>query len=160
MSTVDAPQGTPAFVVCGDNPLACDWRRNWSPRPGDHVTVLLRSRERNYGPRIGRLPNVRVVEAAEFDDAALRAAGVEEAEALALVDQDDVSNIHTALRAQELNRGLRLVIRSCCPSTRTGRTSCSRLPRESGANRAPPLDERGAAAGRCGCASRSCSIGS
>ncbi|NMI01527.1 NAD-binding protein [Pseudonocardia acidicola] len=110
-----APQEAPAkaatFIICGDSPLALRLAEELVSQTGDHVTVVLPSRERNYGPRIALLPKVRVIEAPELDDAALRAAGVQEAEALALVDQHDVRNIHTALRAQELNPELRLVIR-------------------------------------------------
>ncbi|WP_129298368.1 NAD-binding protein [Streptomyces lydicus] len=54
---------------------------------------------------------VRLLEAAQPDDAALDAAGVAEADALALVYDDDELNIHAALRARRLNPRLRLVIR-------------------------------------------------
>lgn len=54
---------------------------------------------------------VRLLEAAQPDDAALAAAGVAEADALALVYDDDELNIHAALRARRLNPRLRLVIR-------------------------------------------------
>jgi Trk K+ transport system NAD-binding subunit len=98
-------------VVCGDNPLAYRLVRELVDRFGAEVTVVLPSRNRNHGPRIGQLPGVRLVEAAQLDDAALRAAGVLDARALALVGQDDVGNIHAALRAYDLNPDLRLVIR-------------------------------------------------
>ncbi|MGW2922458.1 NAD-binding protein [Streptomyces angustmyceticus] len=58
-----------------------------------------------------REETVRVLEAAQPDDAALVAAGVAEADALALVYDDDELNIHAALRARRLNPRLRLVIR-------------------------------------------------
>ena len=67
--------------------------------------------QRNHGPRIAALPKVRVIEAPDLSEAAFQAARVEQASALALVSQDDVGNIHAALRAQELNSELRLVIR-------------------------------------------------
>ncbi|MER6098021.1 NAD-binding protein [Streptomyces sp. NPDC001728] len=54
---------------------------------------------------------LRVVEAAEADDRALTDAGVERAAALALVHEDDETNIRAALTARRLNPGLRLVIR-------------------------------------------------
>ncbi|MFD0170129.1 NAD-binding protein [Streptomyces decoyicus] len=54
---------------------------------------------------------VRVLEAAQPDDAALIEAGIVEAGALALVYDDDELNIHAALRARRLNPRLRLVIR-------------------------------------------------
>ncbi|MFE5710780.1 NAD-binding protein [Streptomyces sp. NPDC056501] len=54
---------------------------------------------------------LRVVEAAEADDRALVDAGVERAAALALVHEDDETNIRAALTARRLNPRLRLVIR-------------------------------------------------
>ncbi|MGW0546208.1 NAD-binding protein [Streptomyces altiplanensis] len=54
---------------------------------------------------------VRVVEAWELDDLALTEAGVERAAALALVHDDDETNIRAALTARRLNPRLRLVIR-------------------------------------------------
>ncbi|MFI6771320.1 NAD-binding protein [Streptomyces sp. NPDC050355] len=54
---------------------------------------------------------LRVLESAQPDDAALTAARIVEAEALALVYDDDELNIHAALRARRLNPRLRLVIR-------------------------------------------------
>ncbi|MEU4209152.1 NAD-binding protein [Streptomyces sp. NPDC026206] len=55
--------------------------------------------------------SVRIVEAAEPDDEALAEAGIERAAALALVYDDDETNIHAALRARRVNPRLRLVIR-------------------------------------------------
>ncbi|WP_461080931.1 NAD-binding protein [Streptomyces deserti] len=52
-----------------------------------------------------------IVEAAVLDEAALAEAGVREAAALALVHDDDETNIHAALAARRLNPRLRLVIR-------------------------------------------------
>ncbi|MFF3327427.1 NAD-binding protein [Streptomyces sp. NPDC002889] len=54
---------------------------------------------------------VREVEATEPLDEALREAGVEQAAALALVYDDDETNIRAALTARRLNPRLRLVIR-------------------------------------------------
>ncbi len=80
-------------------------------RFGAEVTVILPHRDRNQGPQLAALPGVRLFEAAQPDDAALRAAGITEALSLALVNSDDVGNIHAALRAHDLNPDLRLVIR-------------------------------------------------
>ncbi|WP_052868851.1 NAD(P)-binding protein [Streptomyces niger] len=55
--------------------------------------------------------SVRVLRAPEPDDETLTEAGVEEADALALVYDDDETNIHAALRARRMNPRLRLVIR-------------------------------------------------
>jgi len=101
----------PHLVVCGDTPLAYRLVEELVTRIGDEVTVILPSAKRKQGPRIAALPKVRVIEAAQLDDGAFRAARVEQASAVALVSQDDVGNIHAALRVQELNSDLRLVIR-------------------------------------------------
>jgi Trk K+ transport system NAD-binding subunit len=79
-------------------------------RYGEDVTVILPSAQRNHGPIMARLPGVRLIERAELDDQAFVAAGVPEARSLALLRQDDLGNFHAALRAQELNADLRLVV--------------------------------------------------
>jgi hypothetical protein len=53
---------------------------------------------------------VRIIERADLDASAFTAAGVQSARALALLRQDDLGNFHAALRAQELNPELRLVV--------------------------------------------------
>src|SRR5205814_253967 len=55
--------------------------------------------------------NAQLVEAAEATEAVLAAAGVERAAALALVYDDDETNIRAALTARRLNPRLRLVLR-------------------------------------------------
>jgi Trk K+ transport system NAD-binding subunit len=79
-------------------------------RYGEEVTVILPSARRNHGPIMARLPGVRLIERADLDDQAFIAAGVPTARALALLRQDDLGNFHAALRAQELNADLRLVV--------------------------------------------------
>lgn len=111
LSALSGPARPRRFVVCGDNPLAYRLVNELVTRFGAEVTVILPHRDRNHGPLIRQLPGVRIVQAATPDTAAMRAAGVPDARALALVDQDDVGNIHAALRAHELNPGLRMVIR-------------------------------------------------
>lgn len=98
-------------MVCGDSQLAHRLVEELTTRFGEDVTAVVPSKKRNHGPQISALPGVRVVEAAELDDDALGAARVDTARALGLVNQDDVGNIHAAVRAQELNPDLRLVIR-------------------------------------------------
>jgi Trk K+ transport system NAD-binding subunit len=102
---------SPHLIVCGDNPLAYRLVEELDTQIGDEVTVILPSVEQNHGPQIAALPKVRVIEAPELNEGAFLAARVEQASAVALVSQDDVGNIHAALRAQELNSDLRLVIR-------------------------------------------------
>jgi Trk K+ transport system NAD-binding subunit len=96
--------------VCGDDALAARVAEELTTTYGEDVTVLLRSREAGYGPRIARLPRVRIIERAELDNSAFTAAGVQSARALALLRQDDLGNFHAALRAQEINPDLRLVV--------------------------------------------------
>jgi Trk K+ transport system NAD-binding subunit len=98
------------LVVCGDDPLAYRLVEELVSRYRVRVTVILTSRRRGHGPQIARLP-VDIVEADWLDSDAFRRAGIDKADALALVHQDDVGNFHAALRAQELNPKLRLVIR-------------------------------------------------
>ncbi|WP_328558170.1 MULTISPECIES: NAD-binding protein [unclassified Streptomyces] len=64
------------------------------------------------GGRTGEAPgSERVVEAAELTEGALAYAGVEQAAALALVYDDDETNIRAALTARRLNPRIRLVLR-------------------------------------------------
>ena len=98
------------LVVCGDNTLAARVIEELTTTYGEEVTVLLRSREQDQGPRIARLAKVRIIEREELDASAFIAAGVEWARALALLRADDLGNFHAALRAQELNPELRLVV--------------------------------------------------
>ena len=79
-------------------------------RYGEQVTVILPSAQRGHGPFMARLPGVRLIERADLDHQAFLAAGVPTARALALLRQDDLGNFHAALRAQELNADLRLVV--------------------------------------------------
>lgn len=100
----------PHFVVCGDSPLAHRLAEELS-QVGEDVVVILPSRRRNHGPQIAALPNVRVIESAELTGEAFISAKLDRARALALVAQDDVGNIHAALRAHEIKPGIRLVLR-------------------------------------------------
>ena len=79
-------------------------------RYGEEVTVILPSAQRGQGPRMARLPGVRLIERFELDHEAFLAADVPSARAIALLHQDDLGNFHAALRAQELNADLRLVV--------------------------------------------------
>ncbi|MDT5036219.1 MAG: hypothetical protein QOE03_1404 [Micromonosporaceae bacterium] len=99
------------LIVCGDDPLAFRLVDELVGRYRVRVTVLLESRRHGHGPRIARLPEVRVIEVARLDADAFRLAGIASADAVALVHQDDVGNINAALQVQELNPKPRLVIR-------------------------------------------------
>lgn len=100
----------PHLVVCGDDPLAHRLVEELVNRYHARVTVILPGRRRNHGPQIARL-DVDVVEADRLDADAFRRARLDTASAVALVQQDDVGNIHAGLLAQEINPSVRLVIR-------------------------------------------------
>ncbi|GAA1027323.1 NAD-binding protein [Virgisporangium ochraceum] len=96
--------------MCGDDPLTYRLASELVTQYGRQVTVILPSRRRNHGPQISRL-RVRVVESERLDADAFRQARVATADAVAVVRQDDVGNIHAALQAQELNPRIHLVLR-------------------------------------------------
>jgi len=102
--------GSNHFVVCGDDPLASRMVEELTVRYGEQVTVILPSAQRGHGPIMARLPGVRLIERADLDSQAFLAADLPSARALALLRQDDLGNFHAALRAQELNSDLRLVV--------------------------------------------------
>lgn len=80
---------------------------NGDPATGDRGDRNLRTGEPNTRDGGGE----RVLEAAEATEAVLAEAGVERAAALALVYDDDETNIRAALTARRLNPRLRLVLR-------------------------------------------------
>jgi len=98
------------FVVCGDNPLAYRIARELTRRYGEDVVVVLADKASNHGPRIASLPGVTVREHSALTAEAFLDAGITDARAMALVSPDDLANFHAALRAQEINPDLRLVV--------------------------------------------------
>jgi Trk K+ transport system NAD-binding subunit len=98
------------LVVCGGDSFAFRLVEELTVRYGERVTVIMPAADLGYGPQLARLPGVRIIERAEPDRAALLEAGLGGARGLALLAQDDLGNFHTALRAQEINPALRLVI--------------------------------------------------
>lgn len=99
------------IVVCGANQLTYRLVEELVTRHGEFVTVIVPSRQTNRAADIAALDGVRVVVAERLDSKAFREAGLREARSLALAADDDMGNLHAALRAQEFNRRLRLVIR-------------------------------------------------
>ncbi|GGK29323.1 potassium transporter TrkA [Pilimelia terevasa] len=100
----------PRLVVCGDTKLAHELIRELQ-RGDARVTAVV---PRQKGPRsadVRGIRGIRVVAVDRLDAAALRLAGVAEAEALALTDSDDVANLHAAFCAREVNPRVRLAIR-------------------------------------------------
>lgn len=83
-------------------------------RTGRGLGLLARvpvAQPRRAAAERGPLRDLRLVEAAEPDENVLAAAGVARAAALALVYEDDETNVRAALVARRLNPRLRLVIR-------------------------------------------------
>ncbi len=98
------------FIVAGDDALTFRVVTELTSTYGQRVTVLLPSREAHDGPRIARLPGVRIIERPGLGSQAFTDAQVQSARALAILGRDDLANFHAGLRAQELNPGLRLVM--------------------------------------------------
>jgi Trk K+ transport system NAD-binding subunit len=109
-----APSGDPRphYVVCGSDPLAYRLVDELAGTgQAARITAIVPPRRRTDMPDVGRIRGIRVIRAERIDEATLRAAGLAGADALALVHADDVTNIHAALCAQEVEPDLRLVIR-------------------------------------------------
>jgi Trk K+ transport system NAD-binding subunit len=98
-------------VVCGDNPLAFRLADELVSRYGMAVTVIRPPAEGRTGPNPTGLPGVTIVESPRPTAEAFHEAGLAHAAALALVAQDDAGNIDAALLAEEVNPGLRIVLR-------------------------------------------------
>lgn len=98
------------LVICGDDKLTFRLAEELTSRYREQVTVILPSKRRNSGPRIERLPGVRVIEREEPTSECFADAEIATARALALLLPDDVGNFHAALRARELNPDIRLVL--------------------------------------------------
>ena len=96
--------------MCGDDALTSRMVEELAVRYAERVTVIMPSARGGHGPAIGRLPGVQIIERAELDQRAFLDARVQSARALAILHQDDLGNFHAALRAQELNPDLRLVV--------------------------------------------------
>jgi Trk K+ transport system NAD-binding subunit len=99
------------FVVCGDDTLAYRLANELTNRHNGEVTVIMRSRTAAYGPRIAKIPGIQIVEADGPYADAYAAADLTTADALALVERNDVTNIDAALSAHEICPGLRMVVR-------------------------------------------------
>jgi Trk K+ transport system NAD-binding subunit len=98
------------LVVCGGDSLAFRMVEDLTVRYAERVTVILRSAKRSHGPQLAQLPGVRILERPDTDRQAFLDADLGTARGLALLDQDDLGNFHAALRAQEINPDLRLLI--------------------------------------------------
>lgn len=100
-------QSTGLMVVCGDDALAVRLAGELRDIYRQQVTLVVSDAD-SVGPELAA--SARVVEAAP-DATVLREAGVAQAVALALVYEDDETNIRIALTARRINPRIRLVIR-------------------------------------------------
>jgi len=98
------------FIVCGDGSLAYRITSELTSRYDEDVVVVLPDPAKNYGPQITALSGVTVLSHAALTSDAFVDAGIATARGLALVGSDDLVNFHAALRADELNPGLRIVV--------------------------------------------------
>ena len=98
------------FIVCGDGSLAYRIASELTSRYGEDVVVVLPDPAKNYGPQISMLSRVTVLTHPALTNEAFIDADIESARGLAVVGQDDLLNFHSAMRADELNPGLRIVV--------------------------------------------------
>ncbi|MEV4197276.1 NAD-binding protein [Micromonospora globbae] len=105
----------PHYVVCGRDSLAYYVAKalleSDLPAGGARVTVVVPERHRSNGADVATLKGVRVVRSDRLDEATFRAANLPGAAGVALLDQDDVGNLHAALCAQAVDRHVRQVLR-------------------------------------------------
>lgn len=100
------------YVVCGGNPLAHRLIRELIEQYEVPVIALVPDLTRDHGPRISQIAGLSAVyEYASVTGEALLACGVGSAGGIAFVGGTDQENIHAALAAQELNPGIRIVLR-------------------------------------------------
>ncbi|MEV0715457.1 NAD-binding protein [Asanoa sp. NPDC050611] len=100
----------PHYIVCGNDALAYHLVNALGPA-AVRVTVVVPQRRHPTAPEITKIRGIRVIRADRVDEATLRAAGLETAAGLALMQQDDVGNIHAALTAHEIAARVRVVMR-------------------------------------------------
>lgn len=97
-------------IICGANALASRMAEELTARYGLAVTAIVPSVTARHGALLQAMPGVRVLERAELDDQAFLDADLPSARGLAIVHEDDLGNVHAALRAQDINPRIRLVI--------------------------------------------------
>jgi Trk K+ transport system NAD-binding subunit len=98
-----------SFIVAGADGLAVRLAQELIAL-GEDVVVLARDIEPRFRVHLER-EGIRVVEGDPRDVADLRDAGLDQAQALAIVEQNDVGNLHAALAAQGERDDIRLVVR-------------------------------------------------
>ncbi|MDG4822497.1 NAD-binding protein [Asanoa sp. WMMD1127] len=100
----------PHYIVCGHDALAYHLVNALGPATV-RVTVVVPPGRHPTAPDITKIRGIRVLRADRVDESTLRAAGLETAQGLALMQQDDVGNIHVALTAHEIASRVRIVMR-------------------------------------------------
>ena len=97
-------------IICGANALASRMAEELTARYGVAVAALVPSASDVHAVRMASLPGVHVLEEAELTADAFVTANLPAARGLAILHQDDLGNVHAALRAAELSPDLRIVI--------------------------------------------------
>lgn len=113
MGVVSTLGTAPDFVLCGDNPLVYHLANRLTEQFVDaSVTAVVPNRDGYWLAGLEQLPRVRLLVSPRLDEQTLAAAGVAQAQAVALLDSEaDVDNFRVALRVHEINPDIRLVIR-------------------------------------------------
>jgi voltage-gated potassium channel Kch len=100
------------YVVCGGNALALRLIVELTEQYEVPVLAIVPSLDLDHAPQITKiLGDGAVISSAATTDEVLQNAYIATARGIALVDGDDQSNIHAALRAQGRNPGIRIVLR-------------------------------------------------
>jgi Trk K+ transport system NAD-binding subunit len=97
-------------ILCGANALASRMAEELTARYGLTVAAIVPSLADGHSAQMAAMPGVRVLEFAELTADAFQAANLPTARGLAILHQDDLGNLHAALRAQELSPEVRIVI--------------------------------------------------
>jgi Trk K+ transport system NAD-binding subunit len=99
------------FIVCGDSPLAYRLVVQLTTQYESRVTAIFTGDHTIWADRIAQTAGVNVLTAKRLDAETFLLAGLADADALALVDPDDTSNVDAALLVQEIRPNVRIVIR-------------------------------------------------
>jgi len=101
---------TDHVVLCGANALTSRMAEELTARYGLAVAVIVPSATDGHSARMAAMPGVSVFPHPELTVEAFQTANLTAARGLAILNQDDLGNLHAALRAQDLRADLRLVI--------------------------------------------------
>lgn len=100
------------YIVCGANTLAHRLVVELAEQYDVPVVAIVPSRDLDHAPEIIKIVGeAAVVVSPTITEEVLNAASASNARGIALVDGDDQSNIHAALRVQAINEDVRVVLR-------------------------------------------------